>query len=498
MDPELNFSLETAPRRELQVVAAVMFIAPWITSFVFPDRWAFIDPKNKAYRNMLLAVYFAFVGSALTLSYCAKGAPWISQFAMLMFFLVVHISLWGVNEMWAQTIAWGLVLLVIVTVSARQSTKGLLQWLKDLPRGAYSHWRKSTKCPARLKVLSVLFSVFPIGMLAGPTFSPWERVQKYVRWHPYNEDAELLWRGNFFTFSLFFFITSTNPIRHGAIVLFFAWHGLLHGTVMLIDNLRDLDGNGNWEHAFEISFFFLLGLFCSFCLFSEPPRDAVQMLLTPKRKLFYGTIAFAPGTLLALYLHSVKVEMDRENAILRNQHVEDEVSRQNAKDTKDLVLEQTIQEFRERIRQLEAEVAASRQAAPPPKPTADSRTAEAKPLANASAPAVGLETAKETAPPKPEPTATRQELPPKEPTVPEEDTYQVWMSRLRDLQQRAEAWLQSKSSADEQPETNAVQSSSSRPATEGIAASGIAERVRRREREQLARDVHEYRGSQQK
>ncbi|KAJ0388715.1 hypothetical protein P43SY_010531 [Pythium insidiosum] len=109
---------------------------------------------------------------------------------MLMFFLVVHISLWGVNEMWAQTIAWGLVLLVIVTVSARQSTKGLLQWLKDLPRGAYSHWRKSTKCPARHKVLSVLFSVFPIGMLAGPTFSPWERVQKYVRWHPYNEDAE--------------------------------------------------------------------------------------------------------------------------------------------------------------------------------------------------------------------------------------------------------------------------------------------------------------------
>ncbi|GLD94174.1 hypothetical protein PINS_up002785 [Pythium insidiosum] len=242
-----------------------MFIVPWITSYAYPDHWAYIDPKNKAYRHMLLAVYFAFVGSALTLIYCAKGPAWMSQFAMLLFFLVVHIVLWGINKMWAQTIAWVLVLLVIVAISTQQSTKQLSAWLCDLPKGVYRHWRRSAHCPTRLKVLSVLFSVFPIGMLSGPTFAPWEPVQKYVRWHPYNEDAELLWRGNFFTFSLFFFVTSTNPIRHGAILLFFAWHGLMHGTVMLVDNLRNLDGNGNWEHAFEITFFFLLGVFCAFC-----------------------------------------------------------------------------------------------------------------------------------------------------------------------------------------------------------------------------------------
>ena len=37
------------------------------------------------------------------------------------------------------------------------------------------------------------------------------QVQRWVRWHPYNLDAELLWRGTFATFALALFFTAANP-----------------------------------------------------------------------------------------------------------------------------------------------------------------------------------------------------------------------------------------------------------------------------------------------
>ncbi|GLD94173.1 hypothetical protein PINS_up002784 [Pythium insidiosum] len=248
-------------------------------------------------------------------------------------------------------------------------------------------------------------------------------------------------------------------------------------------------------------------------LFSEPPPNAVQTLLTPKRKMIYGTIAFAPGTLLAMYLYSVKVEMDRENAVLRDRHVESEIARQNARENKDLVLEQTIQEFRDRIRQLEAEVEATRSAAAAQQtPSVESKSAAiastqrpAKHTSVASPKSAVQQSAKKVAPRSEATVSTvdndEERSRPREPTLPAalsdwEDTYQLWATRLRGMRQRADAWLQSMTPAD--TETEAPPTRPTRPATEGYGASGIAERVRSRERDQLERDVREYREAQRK
>ncbi|TYZ69455.1 hypothetical protein PybrP1_002749 [[Pythium] brassicae (nom. inval.)] len=91
-------------------------------------------------------------------------------------------------------------------------------------------------------------------------------------------------------------------------------------------------------------------------LFSEAPPGAVEQLLSPKRKLYYGLLAFAPGTLLALFLSSVKRHMDRENEELRQQHIAEEMREETEREQKDMLLINMIQDLRSRLQALEKEV----------------------------------------------------------------------------------------------------------------------------------------------
>ncbi|KUF67076.1 hypothetical protein AM587_10016475 [Phytophthora nicotianae] len=109
-------------------------------------------------------------------------------------------------------------------------------------------------------------------------------------------------------------------------------------------------------------------------LFSDAPPDALEKLLSPKRKLLYGLFAFGPGTVLGLYLYSVKREMERENEVLRLKQVESELSVVQERQDKDLVLASAIQEMRDRLRRLEAEAIASREHAATVASAADSKT----------------------------------------------------------------------------------------------------------------------------
>ncbi|KAI9912285.1 hypothetical protein PsorP6_009109 [Peronosclerospora sorghi] len=96
-------------------------------------------------------------------------------------------------------------------------------------------------------------------------------------------------------------------------------------------------------------------------LFSDAPPDALDKLLSPRRKFVYGLFAFGPGTLLGLYLYSVKKRMERENETLRLQQVQSELSEVQEQVNKDTALANAIQEMRDRLRRLEEEALAHRQ-----------------------------------------------------------------------------------------------------------------------------------------
>ncbi|CAK9004211.1 unnamed protein product [Durusdinium trenchii] len=153
----------------------------------------------------------------------------------------------------------GLALALIVVVLVLAWPLRSLAWI-DFCKGAYRHLTDPVM-KLRVKIYTIVFSLLPFGLIM-PIFGPWERVQKWVRWHPYNLDAELLWRGTFATFALAFFLTAANPKVNNSIVAFFAAHGVCHSVSMFIDNrIFPMDGNDNVEHILEISVFLVIGLF---------------------------------------------------------------------------------------------------------------------------------------------------------------------------------------------------------------------------------------------
>uniref|UniRef100_M4BE79 Uncharacterized protein n=1 Tax=Hyaloperonospora arabidopsidis (strain Emoy2) TaxID=559515 RepID=M4BE79_HYAAE len=95
-------------------------------------------------------------------------------------------------------------------------------------------------------------------------------------------------------------------------------------------------------------------------LLSNAPPDALDNLLSPRRKFVYGLFAFGPGTVLGLYLYSVKKRMERENEAMRLEEVESELGVVQERQNKDLVLANAIQEMRDRLQRLEEEALASR------------------------------------------------------------------------------------------------------------------------------------------
>lgn len=100
-----------------------------------------------------------------------------------------------------------------------------------------------------------------------------------------------------------------------------------------------------------------------------------RQLLSPKRKLYYAAVAFLPGTLLALFLSSVKRDMDREDEALRLQHVAEEMREEVEREQKDLLLLNMIQDVRSRLQALEKDVADKQlaQQVPPSKAAVDTQ-----------------------------------------------------------------------------------------------------------------------------
>ncbi|KAL7687395.1 hypothetical protein Plhal304r1_c023g0080851 [Plasmopara halstedii] len=95
-------------------------------------------------------------------------------------------------------------------------------------------------------------------------------------------------------------------------------------------------------------------------LFSDAPRDAYEKLLSPQRKLIYGLFAFGPGTLLGLYLYSVKQRMEQENEAIRLKQVRNELSVVQKRRDKNIALAAAFEEIRDRLRRLEEETIACR------------------------------------------------------------------------------------------------------------------------------------------
>jgi hypothetical protein len=198
-------------------------------------------------------------------------------------------------------------------------------------------------------------------------------------------------------------------------------------------------------------------------------------------------IAFAPGTLLALFLNSVKRRMNEENERLRLEQVEEELAGEVAREQKDLVLTQMIEELRERIQQLEREARGDTIA----QKASGTIATQEKPLTDKT---VIPDTDKNVlaAVEKPVEPPSRTELPPflqeyEETLRPWLDRFDLLKAELGKLQER----LAPASTADDDQKTPVASKRRSAAVTDksGVGASGIRERVAERERQMLAQDV---------
>ncbi|TDH68594.1 hypothetical protein CCR75_000337 [Bremia lactucae] len=97
-------------------------------------------------------------------------------------------------------------------------------------------------------------------------------------------------------------------------------------------------------------------------LFSNAPSDAHEKLLSPKRKLLYGLFAFGPGTILGIYLYSVKLRMEQKNEEIRLKQIESELNVIQERQNKDMTLAEAMEEMRNRLQRLE-EITASQEKA---------------------------------------------------------------------------------------------------------------------------------------
>ncbi|RLN27048.1 hypothetical protein BBJ28_00008211 [Nothophytophthora sp. Chile5] len=105
-------------------------------------------------------------------------------------------------------------------------------------------------------------------------------------------------------------------------------------------------------------------------------------LLSPRRKALYALFAFGPGTLLGLYLYSVKRRMERDNESMRMEQVQEELAVVEEQQNKDMVLSDAIQELRDRLHRLESEVTTSRQSAAKASQSGSEKPAKAAPAAS--------------------------------------------------------------------------------------------------------------------
>lgn len=263
-DVEMDSGLESSTSGDeeeglwrLAALGIVLCLFHLMATYPLPEKLVLKDPVNHPYHHMRLTVFFGF-GFPFLLQWLGKTSLTLQPLLlMVILFLLIQSVLLAITGLWLQ-MALALALFVAV-VGLAWPYGSSFGWLRDFSQGAYQHLFEATKL--RLKIYTVIFSGFPFFLLM-PIFGPWEQVQRWVRWHPYNLDAELLWRGTFATFALALFFTAANPRVNNSIVAFFAAHGVCHSVSMFIDNrLLPSDGNDNVEHLLEISIFMAIGLF---------------------------------------------------------------------------------------------------------------------------------------------------------------------------------------------------------------------------------------------
>lgn len=259
-EPETSSSDEESDGDwRLAGLGIVLCLFHLMATYPLPDALVFKEPVNHPYHHMRLTVFFGF-GFPFLLQFYSNCSLHLQPLVfMVAFWLVIQSILLGITGLYLQmTLALGLLAAVLVLTWPLHSA----QWVRDFTTGAYQHMKDPTT-KLRLKIYTVIFSIFPWGLVM-PIFGPWDRekVELWYRWHPYNVDTELLWRGTFATFMVAFLVTAANPISNNSIVAFFAAHGVCHSISMFIDNrLVPADGNDNLEHLLEISIFMAIGLF---------------------------------------------------------------------------------------------------------------------------------------------------------------------------------------------------------------------------------------------
>ncbi len=189
----------------------------------------------------------------------------------------------------------------------------------------------------------------------------------------------------------------------------------------------------------------------------------------------YGVLALAPGTVLGMYLYTVKQKMTRENEKLRLEHVESELQEEQQHLQHDLLLEQKIEDLRSRIQQLEQE----KQGIAPALTSAS----------NTSTPA-------EPANPYPVKSNDESEETSTSAIVPSfvaglHDTVSSWKTQFDEVKQQLQNILD-----DPEIDTNSPPRQPRRTTSQQGAASGISERIRRQEQEMIAQDVKAYKATQ--
>ena len=99
--------------------------------------------------------------------------------------------------------------------------------------------------------LVVFLSGFACLLIFAPVFQPWDRVQDYVRWYPLNLEHELLFRGVFATFAIFYLLSCfTRYSYYRSFLLFQIVVNFIHPITMMADLAKSTQGNGNVEHLY--------------------------------------------------------------------------------------------------------------------------------------------------------------------------------------------------------------------------------------------------------
>jgi hypothetical protein len=239
--------------------AIIFFVSP-VIQLCWPSAWLHAPPTNLAYYHMMLTVYFSFATTNLVTKFL-ENLSTSSLYLLEILFTALHTILWAAIGMWHQSVLWGTITILLFVISFKHLPGNSANFTMSINPFLMAGWR--------LRLLSIFYGLLGLFVLAGPVLADWTPVQEFIRWHPYNIDTELIWRGIFLSFIGGLFYAATNLKRHLFIVIFFICHGAMHGLVMLIDNRLGLDGNGDSRHFIEIGAFLFVSLLSLFCIFPE-------------------------------------------------------------------------------------------------------------------------------------------------------------------------------------------------------------------------------------